>query len=54
MKKVCKVCGKEYSVSEKNLTYDKELCCMQCEAKFLKMSFAKGPDSGRKEWRCKG
>ena len=48
MKKVCKVCGKEYSVSEKNLPYDKELCSMQCEAKFLKMSFAKKTDSGKK------
>lgn len=49
MKKVCKVCGKEYSVSEKNLPYDKELCSMQCEAKFLKMSFAKKTDCGKKK-----
>ena len=48
MKKVCKVCGKECSVSQKNLPYDKELCSMHCEAKFLKMSFAKKTDRARK------
>ena len=46
MKKICKVCGKEYSVSEKNLPYDKELCSMQCEAKFLKGLCAKKNGGG--------
>ena len=49
MKKVCKVCGKEYSVSEKNLPYDKELCSMHCEAKFLKGLCAKKSDCGKKK-----
>ena len=49
MKKICKVCGKEYSVSEKNLPYDKELCSMQCEAKFLKSLCAKKTDCARKK-----
>ena len=48
LKKVCKVCGKEYSVSERNLPYDKELCSMKCEEKFLKMLCAKKNDGTKK------
>lgn len=49
MKRVCKVCGREYSVSEKNLPYDKEFCSMQCEMKFLKRLCAKKDDDAKRK-----